>query len=93
MATTLVRQPLELSLIRIPKGQTYVIPERCKGCRFCIDFCPKEVLEESPKINVKGYHYPVVAPGKEDACIHCGFCNLVCPEFAIYSEEIVEGAP
>jgi NAD-dependent dihydropyrimidine dehydrogenase PreA subunit len=44
-------------------------------------------------MNSKGYHYPVVAPGKEDACVHCGFCSLICPEFAIYTEEVAEEVP
>ncbi len=90
---TLVRQPVSQSVLQIPEGQTYIIPQRCKGCRFCIDFCPKDVLEESRDMNSKGYHYPVVAPGKEDACVHCGFCTLICPEFAIYTEEVAEAAP
>jgi 2-oxoglutarate ferredoxin oxidoreductase subunit delta len=38
-------------------------------------------------MNAKGYHYPVVAEGKEQACVDCDFCKLVCPEFAIYTEE------
>jgi len=29
-----------------------------------------------------------VAEGKEDSCVNCGFCRLICPEFAIYTEEI-----
>lgn len=91
--TTLLRQPVQQSVVRIPKGQIYIIPERCKGCRFCIDFCPKEVLEDSQDMNGKGYHYAVVAAGKEEDCVHCGFCTLVCPEFAIYTEEIMEEVP
>lgn len=91
MTATNVRQPLEQSLLVIPKGQVYIIPERCKGCRFCIDFCPKDVLEESHDMNAKGYHYAVVAAGKEEDCVNCGFCELVCPEFAIYSQEVAEG--
>jgi len=87
MQATVIRQPLVQSLLTIPKGEVYIIPERCKGCRFCIDFCPKDVLEESQDMNHKGYHYAVVAPGKEDGCVQCGFCELVCPEFAIYSRE------
>jgi 2-oxoglutarate ferredoxin oxidoreductase subunit delta len=55
--------------------------EYCKGCSICIDFCPLEVLDISDRINRKGYYPPVVA--KEEKCIGCRFCELLCPEFAI----------
>lgn len=82
------RIPLDLETLKTPKGAVFIIPSRCKGCRFCIDFCPNDVLAESAGINAKGYHYPVVAEGKDDSCIHCEFCGLVCPEMAIYTEEV-----
>ena len=88
MTGILHRQPVDSATVRIPVGQVYVIPERCKGCRFCIEFCPEQVLAESEDMNAKGYHYPVVAEGKEQACVDCDFCKLVCPEFAIYTEEM-----
>lgn len=88
MASTVVRQPLGLGAVRLPRGQVYVLPDRCKQCRFCIEFCPEDVLAESEAINAKGYHYPVVAAGKESACVNCGFCQLICPEFAIYTVEV-----
>jgi 2-oxoglutarate ferredoxin oxidoreductase subunit delta len=88
MVSILARQPLDLDRVVVPRGQVYTIPERCKGCNFCIEFCPEEVLVESSNLNAKGYHYPVVAEGKEDACVNCGFCRLICPEFSIYTEEI-----
>lgn len=87
MVATQYRRPLDSDRVPIPIGQVFVIVERCKGCNFCVEFCPEEVLVESPDMNAKGYHYPVVAPGKESACINCAFCKLVCPEFAIYTEE------
>jgi 2-oxoglutarate ferredoxin oxidoreductase subunit delta len=92
VSTTLARAPLDLDWeqFRVPRGQVFIIPERCKDCQFCIDFCPAEVLTRSPQLNSKGYHYAVVAEGKEDACVNCQFCTLVCPEFAIYSEEVQE---
>jgi len=79
------RTPLDLQKHTTPRGQVYLIPERCKGCELCIHYCPRQVLVVSQEANAKGYHYPDIAPGKEDACVHCDFCTLVCPEFAIYT--------
>ena len=87
MVATQYRRPLDSDRVLVPIGQVFVIAERCKGCDFCVDFCPQEVLVESTDMNAKGYHYPVVSPGKESSCINCAFCKLVCPEFAIYTEE------
>ena len=81
------REPLDLQDIRPPHGRVYIIPERCKGCAICIQFCPLQVLCESEITNAKGYHLPEIAAGKEGACVHCQFCSLVCPEFAIFTEE------
>lgn len=81
------RIPLDLAKHRIPRGRLLLIPERCKGCRMCVHFCPRQILEESPDINAKGYHLPWIIEGREADCVHCMFCTLVCPEFAIYSLE------
>ena len=70
---------------KIPHGEIYIIKDRCKGCNLCIEFCPKDVLEESEEFNKKGYHPPRIEEGKEEDCVNCGFCNLICPEFAIYT--------
>ena len=59
-----------------------VIKERCKGCRLCIEFCPKHVLHETAECNRRGYH-PVGVNGN-NGCLNCGLCQLLCPEFAIY---------
>lgn len=82
------RQPIDLDRLRVPRGRVYLIPERCKGCKMCVDFCPRQVLCVSPAINSKGYHYPEIVPGKEQACVHCQFCMMVCPEFAIFTLEV-----
>ncbi len=55
--------------------------EVCKGCGLCVDVCPKNVLEITDKVNIKG-HFPVVQARPED-CIHCSICCIVCPDVAI----------
>ena len=83
------RIPLDLNTISIPRGQVFLIPERCKDCGICIELCPRQVLKVSQNTNSKGYHYPEIAAGKEDACVHCEYCTIVCPEFAIFTMEVV----
>ena len=47
------------------KGYVAITVERCKGCGFCVEFCPTHVLALSSAFNSKGYHPPhVVAPEK-----------------------------
>ena len=84
------RRPLDEDTWRakLPRGQVHLIPSRCKGCRLCIEFCPQDVLTLSSAMNAKGYRFPVVAQGKQEACVACGFCSLVCPEFAVFAVEI-----
>jgi len=82
-----VRQPMDIASAKVPLGQVHVIAERCKQCNFCITYCPVQVLEYSTEINAKGYHFPVVAAGKEQSCVHCRFCDLICPELAIFTTD------
>jgi 2-oxoglutarate ferredoxin oxidoreductase subunit delta len=65
------------------KGIVFVRADTCKGCSYCIDFCPTHALEFSREFNQKGYHYPTLA--KPEACSGCDLCGLYCPDFAIYA--------
>ncbi len=82
---------MDVSRAQVPLGRVHVIVERCKQCNFCVDYCPTSVLEYSADTNAKGYHYPVVAQGKEKSCVNCRFCDLICPELAIYTTEVDAG--
>lgn len=53
----------------------------CKGCGYCVKYCPKHILEMGKERSQKGYFYPSnVDP---DACTGCAICALMCPEAAI----------
>lgn len=76
---------LDEKLLERIKPKIYIIKERCKECNWCIDYCPEDILTKSDDINEKGYHPPKLKPDKSFInCSSCGFCELICPEFAIF---------
>ncbi len=52
-------------------------PAQCKGCRLCVEACPKHCLIIGSEINVLGYQY---AKFQNPECTACGLCFYVCPE-------------
>jgi 2-oxoglutarate ferredoxin oxidoreductase subunit delta len=76
------RLPLDAEKHEVVIGKVNIIAYRCKGCKYCIEFCPNDVLEESSEFNEKGYYPPRVKA--EGQCINCNFCETICPEFAIF---------
>jgi 2-oxoglutarate ferredoxin oxidoreductase subunit delta len=68
------------------KGFVTITAERCKGCGFCVEFCPTHVLALSSAFNFKGYHPPYVQDAEK--CSGCDLCGMYCPDFAIYGTRI-----
>ena len=62
------RRPLDLDKMKVPRGKIHIIKDRCKGCGFCVEYCPTDVLELSDEFNSKGYHPPRVV--NEKNCPH-----------------------
>jgi 2-oxoglutarate ferredoxin oxidoreductase subunit delta len=79
---------LALERITMAKGNVTITVERCKGCGFCVEFCPTKVLALSSAFNSKGYHPPhMIAPEK---CSGCDLCGMYCPDFAIFGFRLPE---
>jgi len=70
------------------KGFVAITVERCKGCGFCVEFCPTHVLALASAFNSKGYHPPYVVAGEK--CSGCDLCGMYCPDFAIYGTKVAE---
>ncbi len=83
------RKPLDIDQVKIPHGEVRIITDRCKGCAFCVEYCPKDVLAMSEEFNCKGYHPPKVV--KSGECVNCSLCEMICPDFAIYSLQVPDG--
>ena len=83
-----IRQPPSFVEVTVPRGDVKVIVDRCKGCGFCVEYCPKDVLVLSEGFNRKGYHPPEVV--KSGECVNCNLCEMICPEFAIFSIDASE---
>ena len=82
------RMPLDAADQAVTLSKVNILAYRCKGCRYCIEFCPQRVLAEAAEFNEKGYHPPYVTEGAD--CKDCRYCESVCPEFAIFVTD--EGA-
>lgn len=81
-ASTLKRQRMPIvAPPAVVRADVRIVQEQCKGCEFCIEFCPTGVLAVSKDYNAKAYRYPVVVA---DTCVDCKLCLTICPEYAIW---------
>lgn len=63
------------------KGKVEIDRERCKGCKYCILFCPEGVIVMDGEFNSNGY-FPA-KPAHQERCTGCTICAQVCPDIAI----------
>ena len=83
------RKPLDSDRIPRIKGRVTVLEERCKGCIYCVEFCPTKTLARSQRINSKGYHPPDVAA--QELCVACRACLVQCDTGAIQARRMDRG--
>ncbi|TFH05123.1 MAG: 4Fe-4S dicluster domain-containing protein [Spirochaetales bacterium] len=69
-----------------------VATDLCKGCRLCVDTCPRQCLEIGSEINATGYE---PARFEHYTCTACGMCFYACPEpgaITVYRDEPLQEA-
>jgi 2-oxoglutarate ferredoxin oxidoreductase subunit delta len=75
------RKPFDIEIKTPQPGKVIIDKDKCKGCGFCTEFCPREALVMTQEINSKGYTLAAVTD--ETKCLSCGLCEVICPEFGI----------
>jgi len=85
-ATSTGKDELPAERRKKPQGVVSIDTERCKGCCYCVEFCPVKCLILSSKYNAKGYHYPEKKPDVD--CTGCDLCGMYCPDFAIHGQRV-----
>jgi 2-oxoglutarate ferredoxin oxidoreductase subunit delta len=75
------RKPFDQAEKAAKPSKVVIDKNRCKGCSYCVEFCPREALLMSQEMNAKGYLFPEVVEGK---CLGCGLCEIICPDFGIH---------
>jgi len=76
------RKPFDSAEKATRPARVLINLDRCKGCGYCVEFCPRGCLVMSDKLSPKGYFAAEVADG--DKCLGCGLCEIICPEFGVH---------
>lgn len=63
------------------KGDITIDEQFCKGCNFCVEFCPKDCIIIGDNFNSQGYQLPIFV--NKEQCTACAICGKMCPESAI----------
>jgi 2-oxoglutarate ferredoxin oxidoreductase subunit delta len=79
--TKLWRKPFDSTDKATAPAHVFIDADRCKGCGYCAEYCPRDVLIMSKEFNSKGYNLAAVED--DSKCLDCGFCEAICPDFAI----------
>ena len=74
-------RPREVDTEEVTRPLPAFAPEKCDGCRRCVNFCRFHALAF-----IKGR--PMVLP---EVCHACGGCSLVCPQGAVEEKQLPLG--
>ncbi|MBU1863569.1 MAG: ferredoxin family protein [Candidatus Omnitrophica bacterium] len=63
------------------RGKITIDKDRCKGCEYCIIYCPQKCIALSRDINMRGVQYAVFI--NPEPCTACTICARICPDICI----------
>lgn len=63
------------------KGMIAIEGSLCKGCGYCMETCPKDVIALGGQFNENGFYAACILHA--DKCNGCALCAEICPEMAI----------
>jgi 2-oxoglutarate ferredoxin oxidoreductase subunit delta len=75
------RKSFDAAQVATKPARISIYEQRCKGCGYCVEYCPRGVLKMGTELSARGYYLAVV--DDDSKCLACGFCEIVCPEFAV----------
>jgi len=71
------------------KNDIIIDEQYCKGCGFCVDFCPKDcIILHEDKFNSQGFAFSSFE--NSENCNACGICSFMCPHHAIEVYKYIE---
>lgn len=89
MATsqTVIKVPSDTEKTRNSKRRFKVAIDNklCKGCYFCVRYCPTGVFDKSEEFGATGY--AIARVKHPEKCTGCRICLLYCPDLAVAVEE------
>jgi Pyruvate/2-oxoacid:ferredoxin oxidoreductase delta subunit len=62
-----------------------VVTNDCTGCHACVDFCLVDCIDEAPQETSGAARIHI----REDECIGCRLCALVCDHLALHAIRLV----
>ena len=63
------------------KGEIVINELFCKGCNYCVEYCPKGCIIIGDRFSAQGYQLPIFVNKEE--CTACTICGKMCPDSAI----------